>query len=111
MASKQLSYEFLTMVAARFRVLGEPARLRILSELQDCEKTVSELIASTGLNQSNLSRHLLKLAEAGIVSRRKEGLSVLYRVADPAIFKLCSQVCDGIRSDLSRKDKAMSRSL
>lgn len=107
--SKQMSPELLEMIAARFKLLSEPMRLRILMALQCGEKNVSELIEETGLTQSNLSRHLQKLAEAGMLSRRRTGLNVYYAIADSAVFRLCSVVCDGIRDDLNRKGKAISK--
>ena len=63
---KKLSDEALGLIAGRFRVLGEPARLKLLAALQTEEKTVSLLVEETGLQQSNVSRHVQKLLEAGI---------------------------------------------
>jgi ArsR family transcriptional regulator len=50
------------------------------------------------------------LHRQGLVARRKDGLNVYYRVADPAIFKLCSLVCDSIESDLEARRKALAAS-
>ena len=46
------------------------------------------------------------LAEAGILSRRKAGVSVFCRIADPAIFDLCRHVCGGLQGELRRKGEA-----
>jgi len=64
------------LVASRFKVLSEPHRLRLLQELEAGERSVSDLILATGYTQSNVSRHLHTLAEAGMLERRKDGLSV-----------------------------------
>ncbi len=99
--TKPMTEEALQLVARRFAVLGEPMRLRILQALMGGERAVSELVEATGGTQTNVSRHLQTLAAAGLVSRRKDGLQVFYRVADPTIFKLCELVCGGIRQTLA----------
>ena len=63
----QMSPEVLELVANRFRVLSEPARLRILCELMEGERTVTELVEATELNQANLSKHLQTLRASGFV--------------------------------------------
>ncbi len=80
-------------VAERFKVLGEPGRLRILDALRDGELTVGDLVQKTGLNQANLSKHLQLLHSFAFVSRRKHGLFVYYQLADDSVFKLCDIMC------------------
>jgi ArsR family transcriptional regulator len=89
----KLREEMFGPVAERFRALGEPARLRILSALRDGEAPVGELVEATGLNQANLSKHLQRLHELGFVKRRKDGLFVYYALADEDIFQLCDIMC------------------
>lgn len=93
MKKPDLNDEVLEMIAARFRMLSEPMRLRILHKLGDKEMTVSELVSATGANQANISKHLSALLHAGIVSRRKAGVTANYRVSDATIFDLCDLVC------------------
>ncbi|HEY8536060.1 MAG TPA: metalloregulator ArsR/SmtB family transcription factor [Vicinamibacterales bacterium] len=88
-----MTEEQFEQVAERFRVLGEPARLRILSALREGEATVGELVDRTGLNQANLSKHLQILHATGFVVRRKEGLFVHYALADEDVFLLCDVMC------------------
>lgn len=64
-----------------FAVLAAPYRVRILCELCGHELNVSELLASIGGSQPNLSHHLRGLYEGGVVMRRREGSKVFYRVA------------------------------
>jgi len=96
------------MIAARFRALSDPTRLRIINTLGDKEMSVTELVNATGANQANVSKHLSTLLQAGIVSRRKDGLTANYRVSDPTIFDLCDLVCSRIRDDLDSRKKAFA---
>jgi len=93
---RAMSAAALDLVAARFRVLGEPSRLKLLIELELGEKCVSELSKATGLTQANVSRHLHALMESGILGRRKAGLQVFYTIADPTIFEMCDHVCGSL---------------
>jgi ArsR family transcriptional regulator len=98
---KQMTGGALDLVAARFRALGEPMRLRLLQALHDGEKTVSGLVETTEASQANVSKHLAVLAAAGMVGRRKEGLNVFYFIADPMVFDLCDLVCARVKRELS----------
>jgi DNA-binding transcriptional ArsR family regulator len=83
-------------VARRFRVLGEPQRLRILQSLESGERAVGQLATLLGANQPNVSRHLQALFDVGLVARRRNGNSVTYSVSDPVVFKLCGLVCSNV---------------
>jgi ArsR family transcriptional regulator len=107
-ATKSLPAGALELVAARFRMLAEPMRLRLLNELRDGEKTVTALIEATGAGQANVSKHLNLLADAGMVGRRKEGLNVYYFIADESLFKLCDLVCGHLQKELAEKARYFS---
>jgi DNA-binding transcriptional ArsR family regulator len=91
-ASRKLSDPELEVVAAHFRALGEPMRLRILQAICARERTVSEIVEETGATQTNISRHLSLLLTAGIVARSKSGPFVYYRLKDELTLKLCKLV-------------------
>jgi ArsR family transcriptional regulator len=74
--------------AAILRALAHPNRLRILEALRSGETCNCELGPKLRLEQSNLSRHLLALSEAGLVAARRDGVRMMYRVADPRVFKV-----------------------
>ena len=97
-----LSSEAVELVAARFRTLGEPIRIRILQELQSGERNVTDLVAAVGSTQPNVSKHLRTLQEAGLAARRQDGNSVYYSVADPSVFDLCDAVCGSIGARLTQ---------
>lgn len=83
-------------LALRFRSLGDPIRLRILYALMGGERRVSDLVESTAGNQANVSKHLQLLHTHGLVTRRKEGTSTYYKIADPVVFGLCDLMCGAI---------------
>jgi DNA-binding transcriptional ArsR family regulator len=92
--------ELAELIARRFRVIGEPMRIRLLDCLRDGEATVSELTEALGASQQNVSKHLLVLAEIGIVGRRKDGNRVYYAVVDQGVYALCEDVCGGLEQQL-----------
>ena len=80
-------------VARYFGLLSEPTRLKILHTICSDERSVSAIVAATGATQTNVSRHLALLHEAGVVSRRKERNAVYYRVTDRVFADVCRTVC------------------
>ena len=89
------------LVAERFRVLGEPMRIRLLEAMREGEMSVKELQEATGASQQNVSKHLGVLLEAGIVGRRKDGNQIFYSIVDEGIFRLCEEVCGGLQRQVA----------
>lgn len=71
-----------------FRVLGHPARVRILELLREREHSVGALQTALGLDSGGTSQHLAALRRIGLVESRREGTSVFYRVEDATVFTL-----------------------
>jgi len=94
-------------ITARFKALAEPMRIRVLQVLRGGERSVSELMEAVGANQANLSKHLGVLHREGLVARRKDGLRVYYRIADPTVFRICEAVCGSIGARATRQAKAL----
>ncbi len=88
-----LSARDLGRVAARFKVLAEPARLQVLQCLRGGPQHVGALIDATGLRQANLSKHLQTLHVHGLVGRTRAGRFIHYAIADPAVMTLCDLMC------------------
>lgn len=108
MSRLTMTPKLLVLVADRFRVLGVPARLQILSCLRAGEMTVTELVEKTGLGQANVSKHLQLLHSTGFVDRRKDGLFVNYALADKAIFRLCDTMCGRIDQETKRRGRLLA---
>lgn len=100
-----------------FRLLADPTRLRLLLLLNQEELSVAELAGITQLAQPRVSTHLAKLKEAGLVSDRRDGVFVYYRIAsaiaDPSLEQLWRLLCQNtddplIQQDLERIGQVLS---
>ena len=89
------------LIARRFRVIGEPMRIRLLDRLREGEATVQELTEALAASQQNVSKHLQVLLEAGIVGRRKQGNHAYYAIVDEGVFAMCEQVCGSLQRQLA----------
>jgi len=96
------------LIAQRFRVIGEPMRIRVLDLLRERPMTINELADVLGTTQQNVSKHVGVLAQAGIVGREKEGTRVRCFIADESVFELCEIVCGGLRAQAEELDALLS---
>ena len=87
-----LTTEELDRIAGRFKVLGEPMRLRILQAVCKEPRNVTDIVAAVGSTQANVSKHLALLTAGGVLARRKNGQCVYYAVKDKLAVKLCELV-------------------
>jgi DNA-binding transcriptional ArsR family regulator len=90
-------------VARYFGLLSEPTRLKILHCICDREQTVTAIVNASGVSQTNVSRHLSLLHDAGVVARRKERNRVFYKVTDPQLAEMCRTVCVQIASRIEER--------
>jgi len=74
--------------AALFKLLSHPSRLAILQVLRDGEQCVCHMEAALGLRQAYISQQLMMLRQAGLVTDRREGWNVFYRVVRPEVYAL-----------------------
>ena len=95
------------VIAERFGALAEPMRLRLLNALRRGEMSVGDLAEECGASPANASKHLQLLLQQGFIDRRKEGTTIWYRVADPAVFELCSLITAGIDKVLEQRRKQL----
>ncbi len=91
------------LVAARFRVLSEPLRLRILQHLELGESSVTSITNAIGSTQPNVSKHLKILQDEDLVARRQDGNTVYYRIADESVFQLCELVCGSLKEKFAQR--------
>jgi DNA-binding transcriptional ArsR family regulator len=100
---RDLSPQAIEIIAERFRILGEPLRIRIIQALESGPKNVSDLVAAVGSTQPNVSKHLRILQESGVVGRRQEGNLAYYSIADPSVIELCDAVCSSVGAQLTSR--------
>jgi DNA-binding transcriptional ArsR family regulator len=71
------------------KIFSHPKRLQIIEALRENELTVSELVERLRLPKANVSQHLAVLRQKKVVTTRREGLNIYYRIANPKIIRAC----------------------
>lgn len=101
----QVNKRIFELHAELCKTLANPTRLEILSLLRDGEMSVSEVTTLTGMRQATISQHLAMLRQRRVVSTRKDGVNIFYKIAHPKIIK----ACDIIREVLFEQIAEMER--
>jgi DNA-binding transcriptional ArsR family regulator len=96
----------LRMKADVFKALGNPVRLGIVELLQQEEKCVCDIVEQVGTDTSNVSKHLSILRKQGIVTDRREGLKIFYRLTMPCVLDF-SQCFEGVLIDRIEEQRAV----
>lgn len=79
------------LTAELFKALAHPARVEIIDFLRNGEQCVCDIIARLEMEQSNVSQHLAVLKKQYLVTSRKDGLRVMYRLSHPEVIDLIDQ--------------------
>ncbi len=93
--------------AEMLKALAHPTRLQILEILKDGELCVCKIVPELQMEQSNVSRHLNILKKEGLVTSRKEGLKVFYRLNDPKINDLLEASSELLKIFWERRQKML----
>ena len=83
------------------KTLADHKRLMILHELRDGERSVSHLVSALEVPQANVSQHLAIMRERGIVTTRREGTTIYYKLASPKIGEACDLVQQVLEEQLA----------
>jgi ArsR family transcriptional regulator len=97
-AREPLAKGVIELTATRLRVIAEPNRIALLEALSDGEAGVQELGDSVGLPHQNASHHLALLWREGILTRRVEGRTTLYAVADWSAWWVIEQIAGSFQA-------------
>ncbi len=97
------------MQADLCKAIAHPTRIEILQLLREGERCVCEIHPALGIDQPNASRHLAVLKKEGILSSRKEGLKMIYRVNDQKIFDLLELVTAMLKEHWSTKTESLAQ--
>lgn len=90
--------------AELFSILATPVRLKIISAVCQEEKNVSQLLELIDTTQPNMSQHLGTLYRSGILSKRREGTQIYYRLQSERVATLCRAVCTQVAIELDAVD-------
>ncbi len=82
------------------QVLADPKRFRIIDQLRGGERSVGELAEALGISYPNVSQHLNVMRDAGIVTTRREGTMIFYRLAYPRILDACDIIHEVLLAQL-----------
>jgi DNA-binding transcriptional ArsR family regulator len=78
-------------VAEFFSAIGQPVRVQILLVIGSSEACVCHLEAYLGLRQAAISQHLMVLREMGLVTKRRDGRNIYYRLGSPELLSIVLQ--------------------
>lgn len=98
-------------VVERLTALADANRIRILMRLRAGPCTIGTLADHIGLAQPSISKHIAVLKRAGLVLVRRDGTQAFCSAADPAVYDLCSIVCDGVVRHLRKEQDALANVL
>ncbi len=102
--------ELIKLQAEICKTLSDPKRLMLIHALREGEMSVGRLTSELGLPQANVSQHLAILRERGIVTTRREGTNIYYRLANEKIAQACDLVREVLADQLDKK-RDLARSL
>lgn len=87
------------------KTLASPKRLEIINTLKTGEKTVTDLVHILGVSKANVSQHLALMRHKGILSSRREGVNIYYRVANPKVIEACVLMRDVLTEQMKEKSR------
>jgi DNA-binding transcriptional ArsR family regulator len=97
--------EVFETAAELFGLLATPIRLKIISAVCQGEKNVSELLAAIDTTQPNMSQHLATLYRSGVLTKRREGTQIYYRLQSERVATLCRAVCTQVAIELDGDER------
>ncbi len=98
------------MQAEICKTLTNPKRIEILNVLKNEEKTVSELVSALGASKANVSQHLAVMRHKGILTTRREGVNIFYRVVNPKVIDACALMKEVLFEQYMTKRKSVAGS-
>jgi DNA-binding transcriptional ArsR family regulator len=96
------------MQAEICKTLTNPKRIEILNTLKNEEKTVTQLVEALGASKANVSQHLAVMRHKGILSTRREGVNIYYRVSNPKVIDACALMKEVLFEQHAAKKKAVT---
>ncbi|MFA5138077.1 MAG: metalloregulator ArsR/SmtB family transcription factor [Elusimicrobiota bacterium] len=88
--------------------IAHPVRLAVIEQLKNSELSVGQLVSALNVEQSNLSKHLSILRQAGIVTSRQEKVTVFYSIRDKDIFSVLRPITEILRKKLQEGQSVLT---
>ena len=104
-----ITYQEAEIRAKIIKAMGHPVRLMMIEFLKGGERSFSEMFDLFKLDKSTVSKHLLVMKEAGIVSSRKEGMDMIYTLDVPCITDFFRCVTAVIESNVKKQQVCLCR--
>ncbi|HAS53839.1 MAG: hypothetical protein A2X56_05020 [Nitrospirae bacterium GWC2_57_13] len=96
------------MQAEICKTLTNPKRIEILNALKDGERTVTELVEILGVAKANVSQHLAVMRHKGILTTRRVGVNIYYRVSNQKVIDACSLMKEVLFEQHAAKKKIVT---
>ena len=90
------------------KAMAHSVRIAVLEYLKDGEQCVCDIAEAVNTERSNLSKHLSVMVNAGVLSSRKEGLKVFYRVKTPCVLKFLECLKDCLKEQMAEQQKLLN---
>lgn len=87
------------------KTMGNTARLRIVHSLREGPKRVTDIVEATGLAQAKVSQHLAILRAYGVVSTKRDGRDVIYRIANSKLVRVCDLMREVLAEQASERSE------
>jgi ArsR family transcriptional regulator len=91
------------------KTLGNAKRIEILNALNDRELTVSELADILDISPANVSQHLAVMRQKGILTTRREGVNIYYKVSNPKVNQACNLMREVLVEQLEEGQRIAKR--
>jgi ArsR family transcriptional regulator len=104
-----ISFEEAEIRSKIIKAMGHPVRLMIIEFLKNRERSFSDIFGLFKLDKSTVSKHLLVLKEAGIVSSKKDGADMVYRLEVPCVTDFFSCATAVIESNVKRQQACLRK--
>ncbi len=88
---------------------GHPIRLAVIEYLADGEQCVCDIVEHVGAQRSNVSRHLNTMLQAGVLTCRKDGLKVIYKLSMPCIANFIGCVETALKDRLAHQNELLNK--
>ena len=91
------------------QIMASPKRLKLINTLRDKEMTVGELVRLTGMSKINVSQHLAILREKKIVTARRAGMNIYYKLTNPKVLQACDIMREVLFEQIQEQHQVLER--